>query len=199
MLLFGPGAWSAAENASPENQDEEQDVLFTWALGALLDKDAEPRLVPIGKDMSLEGDARIRMLLELKKNCFVYVIYHDSNGEVNLLFPYDLEKSPEDLQLFKPYHIPQGEEWIKLDGDVKLVRFYLLASTERLYDLEALIGDYASAKPEKKTGMAEEIRSTILQLRKERGKYRTYERPAARIIGVKKGLLKPLKTRCSKP
>ena len=63
----------------------------------------------------------------------------------------------------------------------------MLASAQRLFDLEALINQYESAAKAKKLGLAEKITSEIRSLRKRHLKFKTYAERPVNIIGNLRG------------
>jgi hypothetical protein len=115
----------------------------------------------------------------LQKRCFVYIIHQSPQGEVSLLFPYDLQQFGRDYETAKTYYMPQNGEWFELDEHVGRETFYVLASSQRLPELERLLGDYAAADTTKTPALAAHIMNAIRDLRKNaRGLATTAERPA---------------------
>jgi hypothetical protein len=129
FLLF----WSQRAGA---DQKDENNVCFRWAFGAMVGSENERRLVAITRDTTLKTGNQLKLLVELKKKCFVYLIYHSGQNELHMLFPYETKQFSKDPETRKKYYIPQGTEWFELDEKTGPETFYLLASAERLNGLE---------------------------------------------------------------
>ena len=162
-------------------QNEEKNVCFRWAFGAIIGPENDRRLVAITRDTTLTTGDRLKMLVELKKKCFVYLIYHSAQDEIHMLFPYRVKQFTSDYETLKKYYIPQGEIWFELDKDVGRETFYLLASAQRLIGLEALLGKYKSAEAVKKRGLVKQILAEIRKLKKQ---HRRFTTPAERPVPI---------------
>jgi hypothetical protein len=140
--------------------------------------DNDRRLVAVTRDTVLKTGDQLKMLVELKERCFVYLIYHSGEKEVAMLFPYDLKQFDTDYRVSKKYYIPQGNSWFELDEETGLETFYLLASTKRLVALEGLYMEYMAADTKRKPGIAMEILKKIRETKKQHRKFTTSaERP----------------------
>ncbi|HEY6951716.1 MAG TPA: DUF4384 domain-containing protein [Bacteroidota bacterium] len=153
-----------APRGSATYQNDEN-VLFKWSFGAIVGK--EKKFVAITKDTVLKTGDEMKMYVELKKDCFVYLIYQSSKGEISVLFPNDgFKQFTADYKTGKPYLVPKGRDWYRLDKNVGTETFYLLGSAERLIELEAMIGNYLSADNAKKPDLAKNIITEIRNVRK---------------------------------
>ncbi|HVN48015.1 MAG TPA: DUF4384 domain-containing protein, partial [Bacteroidota bacterium] len=123
----------------------------------------------------------IKMMVQLKTDCFVYVLYYGANKEVQLLFPYKLRQFQDDYATEKNYYIPAGRTWIELDQNPGKETFFLIASNERLLDIEAKYGDYISADASKKPAAAEALVAEIRAVRKH---YATFATLAEKPISI---------------
>ena len=186
LFLLGwltAGGVSSSGKAVPAvvNQEGKQteNVAFRWSFGALVGKDK--KFVPISRDTVLKTGDEIKMMIELKQDCYVYVIYHSTKGEINLLFPEDLRQFSGDYKSGKNYYIPTGRRWFELDKNIGRETFYLLASAERLLDLEVLIGNYKSADESKKLALADQI---LGEIRTVKRKFRTFTTLAERPVTI---------------
>ncbi|MBI5464064.1 MAG: DUF4384 domain-containing protein [Ignavibacteriales bacterium] len=146
-----------------------ENIGFKWAFGSLVGKDR--KFVSITKDTVLKTGDEIKLLVELTKDCYVYVLHYGSRGEVDLLFPYDLKQFDGDYNTGKNYYIPRGRSWIQLDKNTGTEKFYILASAERLVDLEAKIADYLSADASRKPSLASEV---VTLVRDVRNRYKSF-------------------------
>ncbi len=173
------------------SEDGEKKVSFRWAFGAMVGADNDRRLVAVTRDTVLKTGDQLKMLVELKERCFVYLIYNTEEGEVAMLFPYDLKQFDTNYQILKKYYIPQGNRWFELDEETGLETFYLLASANRLLALEGLYMEYIGADTKRKPGIAEEILKKIRQIKKKHRKFSTSaERPipiGGSLRGIKTG------------
>ncbi len=158
-------------------QDEGENIAFRWGFGAFLNSG---KFVSITKDTTLQSGEEMKMVVELVKDCFVYVIYQTSKGEINQLFPYDMSQFlSNDYVRGKNYYIPKGRGWNKLDKNTGRETFYLLATSQRLPELELLLSKYNSADAASKPTIASDI---VKEIRDVKRKFRTFatlaERPA---------------------
>ncbi len=176
-LVFGDCTEMEAEPAAPE---QEVNVQFRWAFGAVVGAEDARQFVAIRRDTTLQTGDELKMLVDVQRPCFVYVVYRSSRGEVHLLFPGEAEEAASGSETSITYYVPEGEARFKLDDRVGRETFYLLASAERLSDLEILIDDYKSAESSGRPEMASRIVERIRALRKAHRKLATAaERPVS--------------------
>ena len=155
-------------------------VCFSWAFGAIKGDEGEQKFIEITRDTELQSGDQLKMLVKLKKKCFVYVFYLSSQDELYMLFPYTLNQFSSDYQVSKNYYIPKGNFVMELDENVGKEKFYLIASARRLHELENLFDSYDSDEGAKKTEFSESIIEEIRKLRKRHKKFTTEaERPIA--------------------
>jgi len=181
---FAAGGSSPAGHAVPgvvlaQQGTQAENVAFRWSFGALVGKDK--KFVPISRDTALSTGDEIKMMVELQQECYVYVIYHSSKGEISLLFPEDVRQFSGDYKTGKNYYIPSGRRWFELDKNIGRETFYLLASGQRLLDLEALVGNYVSADKSKKSALADQI---LAEIRTVKRKFRTFTTLAERPVTI---------------
>lgn len=160
-------------------QDNKENVAFRWAFGALVGKSRT--LVPITRDTVLASGDEMKMYVELKKECYIYVIHSSSQGEIGLLFPESFGQFSGDYKLGKNYFVPKGRTWFELDKNTGKETFYLLAASERLIELEAMIGEYQSAAMDKKADLAKQI---VAEIRDVKRKFRTFTTLAERPVTI---------------
>jgi hypothetical protein len=194
LILSGFFIFDNQKNSRAE-QNKQDLVCFRWAFGAMIGSKNDRRLVAITRDTILKTGDQLKMLVELQKKCFVYLIYHTGQDELHLLFPYDIGQFTSDYDLFKKYYIPQGDMWFELDEDVGHETFYLLASARRLFGLEALLEEYKAAEAVMKRELAKKI---LVKIRKEKKRHRKFTTSAERPVtigGSVRGVIKDKKTR----
>src|SRR5262245_25160143 len=165
LSLMVPGLpGTASAQASDENN-----VSFVWAFEALVAEGNVTKQMQIKEDMKLKTGDHLKMFVELRKPCFVYVIHHGAQGEVQLLFPYNTQQFTVDYQPAKLYGIPPADGWFRLNEQAGRETFYLVASAQRLLDLEKLLDTYAAAQPAEQpqvaTNVLTELRNLIKQHR----------------------------------
>ena len=164
----------SSEQSTPDVplvQQNEANIGFDWAFGALVGK--SKTMVSITHDTTLKSGEEIKMLVKLTKDCFVYLVHQDSKGEVSLLFPYEIRQFQTDYTVDRNYYIPKGRSWRAFDKNTGKEVFFLIASTERLLDLEVKLGNYFSADVSKRQPMAADIVSLIRSVRKRYSIYAT--------------------------
>ena len=193
LILFGLLLSDNPRDIRAENNKQDL-VCFRWAFGAMIGPKNDRRLVAITRDTMLKTGDRLKMLVELQKKCFVYLIYHTGQDELHMLFPYKIKQFSSDYELFKKYYIPQGDLWFELDEDVGQETFYLLASAKRLFKLEALLNAYGSAGAVKRREVAKQILAEILKEKRRHKKFTTSAESPVTIGGSVRGIIKDKKT-----
>jgi hypothetical protein len=174
-----------------DRQKEGEGVRFKWAFGALKEGEGAPQLVAINRDAALKAGDELKMLVELKEKCYAYVIYQGPQGEIRLLFPYELSDLEKGYQESKVYYVPKGGGWFELDSQVGQETFHLLASAERLITLEKLLKDYESAGSENKPFVAQDLLEEIQQLRRTNRNLKAPAERPAQIVGRIRGSGEP--------
>jgi hypothetical protein len=162
-------------------------VHFLWAFGALKKTGGDLHFVPIEKDTTLTTGDQLKIFMELRKTCFVYVLYRSSQGKMHVLFPSSLKQPEDSLKTKEHVYIPQGEDYFQLDDHVGLETFYLIASAWRLTKLEKLVEGYGSAGPKDKDELALQIISEIRHLRKKHRKLKASAERPVQLVGTIRG------------
>ena len=149
-------------------QGGKEKVRFRWAFVALKKQNGDGKLVHVTRDTTLKSGDQLKIYLELETKCFVYVFYHGSQDELQLLFPYDMPMFTTDYGISKKYYIPQDTFWLELDENTGLEKFYLLGSAQRLSKLETLYGQYAAAPSSaKQKELAKKVFDEIRNLKRQ--------------------------------
>ena len=160
------------EQAAPAVQQDVPNVNFEWAFGALIGTDKQ--FVSITHDTVLNSTEEIKMMVKLNKDCYVYLIHYGSQGEVDLLFPYTLGQLQSDYSSEKNYYVPKGRNWIVLDKNPGKEIFFLVASSERLLDLEAKVGEYLGVTDDaKRKPLADNVVTEIRTIRRHYASFAT--------------------------
>lgn len=160
---------------------EKDNIGFEWGFGALSGSAKEPKLASIARDTTLRSGDQVKLIVKLTTQCFVYVLHEDPTGEIVLRFPYDLQQFTTDYKIGKNYYIPKGRPWFQLDEKAGRETFYLLASPNRLTDLEGLVTKYQSSPAAGKAALAKDIVSEIRNVRK---RFKTFTTTAERPISI---------------
>ena len=146
--------------------DKEKAVVkFRWAFGALRDPASAPKVEPVGAKSVLKSGDKLKMMIELQRKCFVYVIHHDAQGNISMIFPYSLKQFDTDYQTARKYYVPKDEVWFQLDEKTGSETFYLIASDQRLLDVEFLYNSYVSAESSRREGIAVQMLAEINGIR----------------------------------
>jgi uncharacterized protein DUF4384 len=165
MSLMTPGLLGTA---SAQASDEDK-VSFVWGFEARVAEGKITKQVSVKEDMTLKTGDQLKMFVELRKPCFVYVIHHGARGEIQRLFPYDIQQFTTDYQTSKMYEIPPHDAWFRINEQAGRETFYLVASAQRLTDLEQLLATYAAAQPAEQplaaTNIVAELRNLLKQHR----------------------------------
>ena len=111
--------------------------------------------------MVLKSGDKLKMMIQIRKKCFVYLIHRDSQGDFSMLFPYSLKQFDTDYQTAHNYYAPKGEAWFQLDSRTGIETFYLIASDQRLLDIEYTYQKYASSEESKKQDLAAQMLSEL--------------------------------------
>ncbi len=165
-------------------------VVFHWAFGSVRNTAQGSQFEEITSDTKLSSRDQIKFFLKPVSGCFLYLIYHSSQGELAVLFPYRFKDKSGEEQALKGYYIPEGNEWFQLDEHMGQERFHLLASDTRLTPLEDLINQYESGDNTKKPELLQQILSEIDKLRRKNFKPKAnVERPLS-IVGNLRGTKK---------
>ncbi len=180
--------------AQPSGAEQKQEeIKFLWAFGALVQDGSARKLEPITRDRALRSGDKLKMLVEPLPGSFVYVIYFNSHNEASLLFPYNLDQPSANYGTSKRYLIPQGEAWFELDRNTGLETFHLLASDQRLTELEALLKRRQAADAASQPEIAKQILAEIRRVKRERKELASPAERPVNLGGVIRGDGRPPK------
>ena len=174
----------------PADQTEnlnEPKIKFSWAFGALKKTENGSVFKSIVHDTALKTKDKIKFYIRLDRQCFVYLIYRSSQNEIKTLFPHRFHVEGHEYNISQNYYIPIGNQWFELDDHVGQEKFYLLVSTDRLKELEAIINQYESTDPARQPVVADKIQLEIRKLRKQHLTLKSYAERPVNIIGAFRG------------
>ena len=165
----------------------EDNVTFQWAFGARRNTDIGPQFEAITRDTVMKSGDQIKFFLRVENKCFVYLIYQSSQGDLSVLFPYRFKLLDNGYQISSNYYIPKGDTWFELDEHTGTEKFYLLAASDRLVELEDLINEYESADKSNKITIGKKITLETRRLRKKHRKFKSQVEKPVTIIGQMRG------------
>ena len=178
---------AAVSNVSAADQNADKKLNFHWTFGAIKMTEQGAQFETVTRDTVMNSGDQIKFYIKLTSDCFVYLIYASSQGELSILFPQRFKPEDGGTHSDSPYYVPEERQWFELDRHVGSEKFYLLASASRLDVLEKLVNNYESADKSKKSELSDQILAEIRQMRKKSLKFKTYaERPVS-IIGNMRG------------
>ena len=192
-LCFGLLGQNSADGEEPVVKKKEKKIVFRWAFCALIKADDEQKPIIIGRDTELKSGDRIKFFVKPESACYLYLIYHSSQGKLSVLYPARFKLPDRQGTLSGEQYIPDGNQWFELDEHTGREKFFLLASIEPLIDLETLVNKYESADKTKKPALADKIMGEIRNLRKRHLKFKTYAEKPVIIIGDLRGSEKSLR------
>lgn len=164
--------------AAMQAGENDENINYKWSFVAKVGPANERKLAMVTRDTVLRTGDEFKMMVNLQKKCYVYVIYKSSSNELSLLFPTSFEAVAE---LEKNYYIPKGRSWFKLDNTTGTETFYILASLERLTDLEQQMNNYLAANKEQQKELGTAVIAGIKEIKK---RYRSYATLAERPISI---------------
>lgn len=179
--------------AEREKEQKHGNIKFLWAFGAIIKTADSVVFQSIDRDTALKTGDKIKFFIKLEKPCFVYLIYRSSQNEIKVLFPHRFEVTDNERNISQDYYIPLGNQWFELDDHVGQEKFYLLASPDRLYELEAIINKYESVDTAQRPEIANKIQLEIRNLRKKHLKLKRHAERPVNIIGGLRGTEKTVK------
>jgi hypothetical protein len=125
-------------------------VALNWAF-FLKSEDGRVRSLDFAAPEPVVAGELFRIYLELQARSFVYLYLLDSRDDLYLVFPPNGSFYNGDVPVGYKFYIPSGREWFALDDLKGTERFYLLAASRRLLELEDLTdGFLATGDPELK-------------------------------------------------
>lgn len=174
-LIAGQSIGYAVMQGGEEN---EENINYKWSFVGRVGPAADRKIVMITRDTVLKSGDEFKMMVNLQKKCYVYVIHKSSTNELSLLYPTSFQAEAE---LEKNYYLPKGRSWYALDKNVGTETFYIMASNVRLTDLESQMESYIIASGDKQKAMFGNVISEIKDIKK---KFRSFQTLAERPISI---------------
>lgn len=140
--------------------DTSDSVNFKWAF--IYKKPGEPygRILDFNEKAAVNSGDKLQVMLTPITQSYMYLYLLSSSNELDIIFPNDLAFYDKN-KLGEESYLPAKDKWYSIDETKGTERFYLLASSSRLTDLEKATEDYlASGKnAEKKAALLELMKS----------------------------------------
>lgn len=162
LLLLIP-AIQARSGGKGDPLSQESGVRFDWALGALTGPSRT--FVSIGRQATLKSGDQLKMFLRLKQRGFVYVVLHDSDNELTLLYPGAIPSIEPAVDV--PSYVPPGPAWMRLDDHVGVETIHLIASSTRLDKLENAWKQYVGSKSADRAADAKRVLDEIASVKQQ--------------------------------
>ena len=176
VLLIGATASLYAQTPPPQNN-----VQYAWTFVARSGEVGHRHIGVVTKDTALKSGDEFKLFVNLTKECFVYIIHKNPDGQLALLFPYDTSMFQNGYSVDKNFYIPKGRQWFTLDKNPGTEIFYVFASSERLTALEASLHGYFASESGKKVDAATLVVNEIKETKK---RFRTFSTIAERPISI---------------
>lgn len=158
--------------------NSEENINYKWSFVAKVGSGGERKIAMITRDTVLRTGDEFKMMVNVQKKCYVYVIHKGSSNELSVLYPYSFDAQ---FELDKNYYLPKGRSWFKLDKNGGAETFYILASKERLTELEQQLNSYITAAADQQKELASAV---VMEIKEIKKKYRTYQTLAERPISI---------------
>jgi len=171
-------------------QQGDNKISFQWAFGSIKNTALGPQFETIQRDSVLKSGDQIKFFLSLHSKSYVYLIYQSSQNDLIVLFPHRFNEIGMHEQIAGNQYIPKGDQWFELDQFTGLEKFYLLASVERLTELENLVNAYEGADKANRGEIGKKVVAEIRRLRKKHRKFKTYAEKPVTVIGNMRGSAK---------
>ena len=161
-LLIGLLAFATEGSAT-----EAEQIRLQWAFGALTGSEDNPQLLSIEEQAVLHSGDRMKIFLQPKTDCHLYLFYHSSQEETVVMLP--AKGAGSLIAADDRTTVPRGSDWFRLDEVTGQETFYLIASARPLEELETLcIRLFSAGSQPERTAVGRQILSEIDRLQKTR-------------------------------
>jgi len=153
----------------------EPEVRLRWALGARDADNAEVRA--INEDTELPTGTQLKFLVEPLAPGALYLILLDSSDELHVLYR---AWTPVGEDGGRSY-IPPGPQWFAVDEHSGMETFFLIASRDRLTDLDRLLDEYEAADEAGRDALGPEV---VAEIRRQHKAHRDFSRPVSKPVMI---------------
>jgi hypothetical protein len=169
-------------------QEAPRPISFRWAVVGKTLMNGKKAIINVQRDTVLNTGDSFKMLIQPLSKCYVYVMFQDSRGGMTLLFPYSSQEIGSSVSTDVSYTMPRGRLWYSLDSNTGRETFYIIASGERLTELEKLLHSLKKQDEQTARNVTQQV---IQQINTYRKLYRKFvsmsEKPIA-IAGNVRGI-----------
>jgi hypothetical protein len=113
--------------------------------------------VIVKEGSTLRSKDNLRIDVRPSRDCYLYVIIHDSQGIVDLLFPSQMASGNNHAKGGRTYTIPKNNDWFVLDENPGTETIYIVASVTPMEDIDRLIAGMRAKKKQQKQETSNQI------------------------------------------
>lgn len=161
--------------------ESESMISFSWAL-LYRDKEGTISSIDTANNHSVYSGDLLRIIIH-PKNAYVYLFYQDASDNLTLIYP----ESVTNHKMGTLSYIPSEKDWYEFDHHTGTEILHLLASRERLHDLEQITKQYLNAEPKDKADLRLSVLAEIKKMRKANSRLMTPAEKPVSIIGSFRG------------
>jgi len=160
---------------------------FNWAFVKRA-ADGSPAAIDFRERVAITPGDLFKIHVQPIQNAYVYLVLQDAQGDIQLLFPsrFDVFSGPG--YMGSRNFVPEGDEWFTPDATSGTERFHLLASTQRLGQLETLLAAFSRATGGARGPAGQAVLDEIARLRKEHSQLTMAAEKPVTIAGGTRGL-----------
>jgi len=125
-------------------QTEPPAISFTWAIFYKTSDNSINTIDYEQNTIVLSQDNELKIFLQHGRDTYLYLFLHDAEGDLYLFYPTFFDDFDSPVKPEKSVYIPENLEWFGFEGTGR-EQFYLIASKERLTDLETYTETYQKA------------------------------------------------------
>jgi hypothetical protein len=170
-------------SADQTGKQGNEKVKFRWAFVAIRNAPQKIQFEAITRDTALKTGDQFKFFIKLEKRCYLYLIYYSSTKDLRLLFPKSFDWLSDVTVSSEGWYIPENNNWFELTRQKGEEKFILLASAERLQNLESLIKESIAADQGYKEKLNSRALAEIRNLRKKHKRFKTHAEKPVSMIG----------------
>ena len=147
----GPvGAWAEEADARElyyrraDPELEEKEAWLGVRTSILLEsrdrRRARKRVREVGDQARFRTGDRFRLAVQANVAGYLYLFVKDSEGRIELLFPYERGEGTNTVRPFRTRQVPE-EDWFRFDDEKGAERIYLFLSRKPIRELERAAGE----------------------------------------------------------
>ena len=171
-------AWVLAAVPGANSQTQVAGVHFKWSLAALANPETDRQLISIDRFAELRSGDQLKFYLEPINPSYLYLFHVSPQGKLAVLFP--TQGKYTDAPAMGGDFIPPGGAWFILDDVVGKEKFYLIAASRQLKELEFHLAQHLHlTNPEE---IRHSTANVLAEIKKLRQKNRTLTVPAEKPV-----------------